>query len=356
MADIQFQEELTQYLSKIRGLMPVGTPWWGFDIKSKPRGVQLYLGQTLNRVMYPVHFEYIQTYRTIVTEEEWKAYAETHNGLCPYFSYGDNQYTYRMPRIVDVHARFGNCIEEAGKYLEAGIPNITGHVRAYSSYNKNNASFATNGVSGAFYWDTIWDNDTSKVFASSTNLAAGTADTVRNIPFDASRCSSVYKNGIDTVQPPAINMIIGEYVTSGVSTIDVITSENILTNIELLEEKVANVEDFRDEISHFIDESELEKYNTSYVIEHWSEGTQWYRKWSNGWIEQGGYCDAEAVVTTTITLHIPYTNTNYSVHLTNLFANSATKNPVHVTTQTTSTFTYWCENTNGNAFWYACGF
>ena len=346
MADIQFQEELTQYLSKIRGLMPVGTPWWGFDIKSKPRGVQLYLGQTLNRLMYPVHFEYIQTYRTIVTDEEWKAYAETHNGLCPYFSYGDNQYTYRMPRIVDVHARFGNCIEEAGQYLEAGIPNIKGHIRAFSDYNKLNADFMRLCVSGPFYWDTIWDNDTNKVFATSTNTSSGSSDTHRHVPFDASRCSSVYRNDIDTVQPPAINMIIGEYVTSGISTIDITTAENILTNIELLETRFAN----------FVENSDLEKYNTSYVIEQWSEETQWYRKWSNGWIEQGGYCDAEAVVTTTITLHIPYTNTNYSVHLTNLFANSATKNAVHVTAQTTSTFTYWCENTNGNAFWYACGF
>ena len=341
MADLQFQEELTQYLSKIRGLMPVGTPWWGFDIKSKPRGVQLYLGQTLNREMYPVHFDYIQTYRTIVTEEEWKAYAETHNGLYPYFSYGDNQYTYRMPRIVDVHARFGNCIEEVGQYLEAGLPNIIGSVgQAYNGssinggwHNFNNGGYGT----GALYLEGT--NNGSSCGWSNYGDAG-------KIKIDASRCSSVYRNDIDTVQPPAINMIIGEYVTSGVSTIDITTAENIQTNIELLETRFAN----------FVEKSDLEKYNTSYVIEQWSEETQWYRKWSNGWVEQGGYCDAEAVATTTITLHIPYTNTNYSVHLTNVFSSSVTKNAVHITTQTTSTFTYWCENTNGNAFWYACGF
>ena len=68
-----------------------------------------------------------------------------------------------------------------------GTMDITGHVRTYSSYNKGNTSFPANGTSGAFYWQTEWDNDTTKAMGTSQNVSSGTSDCIRNIPFQASR-------------------------------------------------------------------------------------------------------------------------------------------------------------------------
>jgi microcystin-dependent protein len=92
-----------------------------------------------------------------------------------------------------------------------GTMDITGHVRCYSSYNKNNASFVTNGVSGAFYWQTEWDDDTSKALATTQNVSSGTADTIRNIPFQASRAwtgatSSVGANQAHNNMPPYLTV------------------------------------------------------------------------------------------------------------------------------------------------------
>ena len=48
-----------------------------------------------------------------------------------------------------------------------------------------------------------------------------------------------------------------------------------------------------------------------YVIESGSNenNTQWYRKWNDGWIEQGGYMPAG--ISDTITFIKPFTNTEY---------------------------------------------
>ena len=92
-----------------------------------------------------------------------------------------------------------------------------------------------------------------------------------------------------------------------------------------------------------------------YVIETYVNGTSWYRVYSDGWCEQGGYVDAQAVATTTISLLKPYSNVQYTILLTNLYTGNE-KNAVHVKVVTQSSFTYFSENTNGNAYWQACGY
>ena len=56
-------------------------------------------------------------------------------------------------------------------------------VRCYSEYNKGNTSFDTNGVSGAFYFRTGTDTE----YGTSTNMASGSNDAIRNVLFEANR-------------------------------------------------------------------------------------------------------------------------------------------------------------------------
>jgi hypothetical protein len=125
--------------------------------------------------------------------------------------------------------------------------------------------------------------------------------------FDAHRSTHIYGQS-DTVQPPAINMIVGEYVVSGISEIDIVTSNEIIKGIDALQADVGKV----------VKEDRLEKYNTSYITKTWSSGTEWYRVWSNGWIEQGGSVPSipsgnykDFVLPTT------FKNTNYTLVITN---------------------------------------
>lgn len=75
--------------------------------------------------------------------------------------------------------------ELAGHTHTRGTMNIKGKARMYCEYNKGNTSIK-NRYTGAFYWtDDLESSD--EAWGSSTNLASGTNDAVRNIPFDASR-------------------------------------------------------------------------------------------------------------------------------------------------------------------------
>lgn len=218
-----FKSELEGYLGKLSGLMPVGHPWWGFDPKSKPAGVQLFSGQELSREAYPKHWELINSgKRTLVTEEEWQEMV-TNQGFCQFYSSGDGSTTYRMPLVRGVHPKFVAALAEAGQYLEAGVPNITG---AYSSgYGSDR------GREGAFSGTWI----TAEANGNGGDFPNNGIDKGWHVNFDASLCSSVYRDDIDTVQPEALTLLVGEYVISSVATLSTSESENLLASVTQLE-------------------------------------------------------------------------------------------------------------------------
>lgn len=48
-----------------------------------------------------------------------------------------------------------------------------------------------------------------------------------------------------------------------------------------------------------------------YITETYSKDKNWYRKYSNGWVEQGGYM--ESLFDKKVTLHVPMKDTNYTL-------------------------------------------
>ena len=75
-----------------------------------------------------------------------------------------------------------------------------------------------------------------------------------------------------------------------------------------------------------------------YVTDTHSEGKNWYRKYSNGWVEQGGYI--EGLYDSKVALHVPMKDTNYTV-LTGKNYTSATGSSaaINVYSKTTIDFT-----------------
>ena len=66
---------------------------------------------------------------------------------------------------------------------DKGSYSITGMIRCYSEYNKGNSSYDSNGVSGAFYFRTGTDTE----YGTTTNMASGSNDAIRNVQFQANR-------------------------------------------------------------------------------------------------------------------------------------------------------------------------
>ena len=65
--------------------------------------------------------------------------------------------------------------------------------------------------------------------------------------------------------------------------------------------------------------------NTPHIVEVYQNGTSWYRVWSDGWCEQGGYSRATTTGTTlaTVTLLKPYRDVSYTIVATKGMADGA---------------------------------
>ena len=93
---------------------------------------------------------------------------------------------------------------------------------------------------------------------------------------------------------------------------------------EVFNEEIENIKDTKadnsalsselDSLSEVKADLDLENTdeNIDYVIESWTSGANWYRKYRSGWVEQGGFID-NPVSHQNINLNIPFTDSNYTL-------------------------------------------
>ena len=104
--------------------------------------------------------------------------------------------------------------------------------------------------------------------------------------------------------------------------------------------------------------------NSKRIIEIWNEGTEWYRVWSDGWIEQGGQSYNAVDSEITIQLHKPYTNSDYFITQTTGFNGAWSQTvtgwhiPATIVSVTNSSFIIHFYSGNGLNIrrWYTCGY
>lgn len=96
-----------------------------------------------------------------------------------------------------------------------------------------------------------------------------------------------------------------------------------------------------------------------YITQTWRSGNNWYRVYSDGWIEQGGYYTNSSNMTRTLTLNKSFTTTTYSITKNSHSAVNynmqfrwcnfySLKTNQAVTVESTADFTI--------VTWYACGY
>lgn len=165
-------------------------------------------------------------------------------------------------------------LSEIGKTYKESLPNIKGQLG-----NLGNTGGAI--ANGAFQLDySHGDVDYSNVkgFVAS---------------FDASRSSSTYQNNAK-VQPDHTKypyyMVIsteGQTAEVGIDINKVYEDLNIKANSDL-----SNV-----------------SANVDYVVESYNDGTNWYRKYKSGWLEQGGYVGSNENSYKKVTFPKPFSET-----------------------------------------------
>lgn len=94
----------------------------------------------------------------------------------------------------------------------------------------------------------------------------------------------------------------------------------------------------------------------SYITTTWTSGTSWYRKYSDGWIEQGGEFTKQRDTNITVTFPLAFRNTNYTI-ATSQYANISRDGPgCSFTSKSTTGITHNYGSWGSKWGWYACGY
>lgn len=92
------------------------------------------------------------------------------------------------------------------------------------------------------------------------------------------------------------------------------------------------------------------------VVDTYVSGSSWYRVWSDGWVEQGGFATRSAA-TQTVTFPKAFVDTNYNVQISPRHtADSTDGRPPLIRGRTKTGFTLNIYTSYEGAYWLACGY
>lgn len=320
----EFINNLADKLQKIGTLHAIGETWISID-STIPAGGVPFLGQLVNRSVWADLFAWATAQGKVKSETEWQSYASANGGNCPFYSDGDGSTTFRMPKIVG-YIKGAADLSEAGGYTAEGLPNITGEHCGIEAYS---------GASGCFY------------HLSTLSTGSGDSDNDnRKIGFDASRSSSIYGNS-NHVTPETSVVLFGVYAVGVVANVGSVEATQFLSGLATLEATL-----------------EAGLASTVHIVETWSDGSNWYRKYSDGWIEQGGKVDITSKAGTTFSFNKAFSNVDT---ITIVALNGRCSNEDYTANlhwqeyTTTSTFHLKAKGYGGSGTvtgvnWYACGY
>ena len=289
MTDSNFVTQLAQKLREIGAVHALGEQWISCD-GTIPAGGVPFCGQTVQRSLYADLFAWAQAQGRVKTESEWQELAAAQGGNCAYYSDGDGSTTFRMPAVVS-YLRGSASAGAAGTFVEEGLPNAKGNfsVWGYASEAWTNP----NHNSGPFFAD-----ENASANAKTYGEATATTGRKYGLTMDLSRASSIFGNS-EHVTPRTSCVLVGVYAVSVLTNTASADVAQIQTALAALESEVGALPS-----------------PTAYITQAWTsdDGLSWYRKWSDGWIEQGGvYQKPEngGGSLDTITFPISFANTEY---------------------------------------------
>lgn len=303
--------------------VPIGFEYISFN-PNIPAGSLPLLGGTFNREAYADLWAWVQTQTGyLISETAWQSKAVSNSGNVPFYSDGDGSTTFRVPSLC-CWVKGANGISEVGSYLAAGLPNIEGTLIGGKT---DAAATDEQEQSGAFAFDS-----TVKAFS-------GGNGPMPLYTFDASRSNDIYGNS-DTVQPESI---VGMWLVKAFGTVSNVGNQDIADVSASLTATEARVRNVEERTNGIID----------YIVESWREGTEWYRVYKSGWVEQGG--EIAASNHGTVSLLNPMASKNYFATVETTTDNSNFTNACAIKTRNTTGFEWTAYQGSNTRMWYACG-
>ena len=252
---------------------------WPFP--TAPDGCIILNGSTYDRTLYADLFAYVKSKGWTKTDAEWQNIAQANNGFCPWYSEGDGSTNFRTPKFAP-YQKIALASGDAGKYYEAGLPNIEGTFGSSIGSPKN--------FTGAFLNNGKFHDVPGSSSYYTTYLGK----------FNASLSNAIYGNST-TVQPESHDWIVCVVAFGKATNVGSVDVANVMTAVGQLQAN-PNLQ------------------GTAHLVETWksSDGSSWYRKWSDGFIEQGGRLNP--LISGVITFNTAFSNTNYTIFMSDSYS------------------------------------
>lgn len=283
MDDQTFLNQLAEKLSKLGTVRPLGFHYL-HPYGTVPADSIICNGATYSRALYKDFFDYITAQGWVKTEAEWQEIATRDNGFCPFYSDGDGSTNFRTPRFAP-YQQIAIASGNAGTYHQAGVPNITGTfgVRGIEP------SASAVKLTGAFFLDADFPY-------TDPYSGHGALSTKGGIGFSAREANKVY-GASDTVQPEShewVVCVVAYGIATNVGSVDI---QNVMSAVNAVQAQVGEIPTPK-----------------AYVTETHVSGTQGYRVWSDGFIEQWGKVTVSGEDSNnTLTFQKPFKNANYNI-------------------------------------------
>ena len=99
------------------------------------------------------------------------------------------------------------------------------------------------------------------------------------------------------------------------------------------------------------DKPNIPESQAGYITQTWQNGNNWYRKWSDGWIEQGGRSGSK-----TIALNIAFSNTSYTAMGNGVLNTNNNSYDTFFIKSLSTTYIYASQANTSTNYWVAFGF
>lgn len=296
MEDQEFINQLAEKLSKLGTVRPLGFHYL-HPYGTVPADSIICNGATYSRALYKDFFDYITTQGWVKTEAEWQEIATRDNGFCPFYSSGDGSTNFRTPKFAP-YQQIATTSGDVGNYHKAGLPNIEG---------EHNGTPWITGGSGTF-----------KALSTTTGNPVGQSNGRSSVSFDASLYNPIYGRS-DTVQPESnewVMCVVAYGIATNVGSVDI---QNVMSEVNAVKASLENI---------------------VRIAETWksTDGSSWYRVWSDGFIEQGGHYTSSDNSKFTVTLNKQMKTTYYHCDVTGGYNVSTEMGWGYVYDKTTSNF------------------
>ena len=251
-------------------------------------------------------------------------------GNCAKFALDTTAQKFKVPLLKN-----GDSITQAasaaelGKSYKAGLPNVRGEISLFAIGSSNFAPLAeTAQVAPPFYKGSGW-----------TSSPGGTSSAGRGLGIDLSLSSAVFRDGITTVLDEQIRLRHFVVLASAQNNASVFDWANYMAGLAgKLNADMSNRPAW-----------------SPYLVSTWTNGTSWYRKYSDGFIEQGGYLGVTGTTGFTVTFPTPFAGASYVL---NVYAFDLDPSSGHPRTawRTPYGFNFGKTSSAVDTNWYAAGY